>query len=119
MNRRFYTYVLASKRKGALFVGVTDDLESCVSDHRLNQVEGLTSLYAIHLLVHIEVFAKQGPALLRESQIKNMSRRQRIDLIELHNHDWIDLYDDYLRFEQQRSTGIAARANDELQLVGI
>ena len=119
MSQRFYTYILASKRKGALFIGVTEDLEGCVSDHRLNQVEGLTSLYAIHLLVHIEAFDNQGPALLRASQIKKMSRRQRIDLIELHNHDWNDLYDAYLRGARQRAANSAAPGDAELQLVGL
>ena len=76
-----YTYILASKRKGALFVGMTRDMTSCITNHRLNQVEGLTSLYAIHQLVHLESFEKAGPALLRESQLKKMPRRARIDRV--------------------------------------
>ena len=92
MEAVHYTYILASKRHGALYVGVTDDLAHCVREHRLNQVEGLTSLYAIHRLVYFEYFDKAGPALLRECEIKRMPRGHKLQLIESVNPAWRDLY---------------------------
>jgi putative endonuclease len=92
MDEIHFTYILASKCRGALFVGATDDLEGCVREHRLNQVEGLTSLYAIHQLVYYEFFDKAGPALLRERDIKRLPRCRKLHLIESVNPYWRDLY---------------------------
>jgi len=92
MSEGHYTYILASKYRGALFVGATDDLEQCVREHRLNQVEGLTSLYAIHRLVYYECFEKSGAALLRERDIQRLPRSEKLRLIECVNPAWRDLY---------------------------
>ena len=56
-------------------------------------VEGLTSLYAIHLLVYYEVFDAAGPALLRQAELRHLHRRLKLRLIEQLNPDWHDLYD--------------------------
>ena len=93
-DKNFYVYILASKRKGALFIGVTSDLLDCVVEHKCNQVEGLTSQYAIHQLVYFERFKQAGPALLREDALKKMHRSWKLNLITQHNHDWRDLYED-------------------------
>ncbi len=93
MNNTHYTYILASKRRGALFVGTTQDLTDCVLEHKANQVEGITSLYAIHLLVYYEVFHAAGPALLRQAELRRLHRRLKLRLVEQLNPDWHDLYD--------------------------
>ena len=93
MSTIHYTYILASKRRGALFVGTTQDLADCVLEHKANQVEGITSLYAIHLLVYYEVFQAAGPALLRQAELRRLHRRLKLHLIEQLNPDWHDLYD--------------------------
>ena len=92
METGHFTYILASKYRGALFVGATTDLAQCVHEHRLNQVEGLTSLYAIHRLVYFEYFDKTGPALLRERDIKRLPRCRKLQLIDSVNPAWRDLY---------------------------
>ena len=93
MSTIHYTYILASKRRGALFVGTTQDLADCVLEHKANLVEGITSLYAIHLLVYYEVFHAAGPALLRQAELTRLHRRLKLHLIEQLNPDWRDLYD--------------------------
>jgi len=94
MDAGHFTYILASKYRGALFVGVAGDLEHCVREHRLNQVDGLTSLYAIHRLVYYEYFDAAGPALLRECDIKRLPRCEKLRLIDSVNPAWRDLYDE-------------------------
>jgi putative endonuclease len=102
MNRPHYTYILASKRRGALFVGTTQDLADCVLEHKANLVEGLTSLYAIHLLVYYEVFHAAGPALLRQAELRKLHRRLKLRLVEQMNPDWQDLYDHIAQGNGQR-----------------
>lgn len=93
MSDSYYTYILASKRNGALYVGVAEDLAAAVLDHKCNMVDGLTSQYAIHLLVYYEVFNTQGEALLRERALKAMHRAWKLELVEGRNPCWRDLYE--------------------------
>lgn len=93
MNGIHHTYILASKRRGALFIGTTSDLIGCVLEHKGNLIDGVTSLYAIHQLVHFERFDAGGPALLREAEIKQLPRCLKLRLIEQQNPDWDDLYE--------------------------
>jgi len=102
MKRPHYTYILASKRRGALFVGTTQDLADCVLEHKANLVAGLTSLYAIHLLVYYEVFHAAGPALLRQAELRQLHRRLKLHLVEQLNPDWCDLYDHFAHCSGQR-----------------
>jgi len=92
MSERHCTYILASKRNGAIFVGVTSDLVSCVLDHKCNLVSGITSQYAIHRLVHFEWYDDAASAFRREQAIRQMHRIWKLDLIEQHNSRWCDLY---------------------------
>ena len=94
MNERHYTYILASKRNGALYVGVTTNLVETVLDHKCNMVVGITSQYAIHQLVYFECLKNAGSALLREQAIRQMHRIWKLDLIEQQNPAWRDLYPD-------------------------
>ena len=94
MNERHYTYILASKRNGALYVGVTTNLVETVLDHKCNMVVGITSQYAIHQLVYFECLKDAGSALLRELAIRQMHRIWKLDLIEQQNPAWRDLYPD-------------------------
>ncbi len=93
MNTIQYTYILASKRRGALFVGASGDLIDCVLEHKGNLIDGVTSLYAIHLLVYFERFDSAGPALLREAKLKQLPRCLKLRLIERQNPNWDDLFE--------------------------
>ncbi|HOZ08055.1 MAG TPA: GIY-YIG nuclease family protein [candidate division Zixibacteria bacterium] len=87
-----YVYILASKRNGTLYVGVTTDLVKRVSQHRLGITAGFTAKYAVHQLVYFEGFDDICMALQRERQLKKWNRRWKLRLIEKLNPNWDDLY---------------------------
>ena len=94
MSTRHCTYILASKRKGALYVGITADLINCVLDHKCNLVGGITSQYAINQLVFFEWQTDVASARRLEQEIRQLHRIWKLDLIEQQNPDWRDLYSD-------------------------
>ena len=90
--KQSYVYILASKRNGTLYVGVTSDLIKRIYEHRQNLVEGFTNKYNVHELVYYEVHSDIEAAILREKQIKKWNRRWKLRLIEEMNSEWRDLY---------------------------
>lgn len=88
----FYVYILASKRNGTLYIGMTDDLVRRVWEHRKGIVEGFTSKYDVKALVWFEQHASRESAFQRERQMKKWNRNWKLNLIERHNPDWHDLY---------------------------
>jgi putative endonuclease len=92
--KSYYVYILASKRKGTLYTGVTDDLIRRTYEHKNNLVEGFTKKYGVHMLVHYEQCESIESAIQREKQLKTWHRNWKVRLIEQTNPDWIDLYDD-------------------------
>jgi putative endonuclease len=93
VNLQYSTFILASKRHGALYVDMTRDLANCVFDHKCNLVDGITSQYAIHQLVYYEHHADEESARLHANWINQLHRIWKMDLIEQHNPAWRDLYD--------------------------
>jgi putative endonuclease len=91
--KQYYVYLLASKRNGTLYIGVTNDLARRVWEHRNNVVEGFTQKYNVHKLVYYEIAADIDSAITREKQMKKWRRRWKIELIEKSNSEWKDLYD--------------------------
>jgi len=89
-------YLLASKRNGTLYIGVTSDLIKRVWQHKNNAVEGFTKRYGVHLLVWFEVHENMASALTREKAIKEWKRQWKLKLIETANPKWRDLYEDLL-----------------------
>ena len=89
-------YIMASKRNGTLYTGVTIDLPSRVWQHKNSVVDGFTKKYNVHQLVYYEVHGNRETALTREKQIKKWNRKWKIELIEEQNPDWRDLYEDIL-----------------------
>jgi Predicted endonuclease containing a URI domain len=87
-------YILASKRNGTLYTGVTSDLVTRVWQHKNNLVDGFTQKHAVHDLVYYELAGEMVAAIAREKQIKGGSRAKKLALIESMNPDWRDLYDD-------------------------
>jgi len=69
-RNQYYVYVLASKRNGTLYVGVTSDLVKRVHEHKADLVDGFTNKYSVHNLVHYEVFDSIESAITREKQLK-------------------------------------------------
>jgi putative endonuclease len=88
----YYVYILASKRNGTLYVGVTNDLLRRVFEHKRKMVKGFTSKYSVDKLVYYEQSNDVRIAIQREKQIKWWKRNWKIKLIEDFNPDWNDLY---------------------------
>ncbi len=89
-------YILASKRFGTLYVGVTSDLVKRVWEHRTDAVAGFTKRYRVHDLVWYEQHATMDSAILREKVLKAWRRDWKFNLIESMNPEWRDLYADIL-----------------------
>ena len=96
-TRQPAVYILASKRNGTLYVGVTSNLPKRVWEHRNNVVEGFTSRYQIHKLVYFETCESMEGAIAREKQIKDWRRARKLRLIESSNPYWRDLWDEIIR----------------------
>ena len=88
----YYVYILASKRNGTLYVGVTNDLIRRVCEHKNDLVAGFTKRYGVHLLVYYESTSDITSAIQREKQIKKWNRAWKLKIIERANPDWKDLY---------------------------
>lgn len=92
MERQPSTYLLASKRNGTLYTGVTSNLLKRVWEHKSNSVESFTSKYNVHTLVWYELHDTMESAIQREKTIKNWKRSWKIRIIEEMNPEWQDLY---------------------------
>ena len=88
----YYVYILASGRRGTLYVGVTNDLIRRVYEHRNHFVAGFTAKYRINTLVYFEAFDDVLEAIAREKRLKRWRREWKIQLIEKQNEDWHDLW---------------------------
>ena len=86
-------YVLASKRNGTLYTGVTSALPKRVYEHRTGAMKGFTAKHGCKLLVYYELLDRMEDAIVREKQIKAGSRAKKIALIESVNPGWMDLYE--------------------------
>ena len=89
-------YLLASKRNGTLYTGVTSNLTKRIWEHKNNLVAGFTKKYSVHTLVWYEVHETMEFAIRREKAIKNWKRSWKIKVIEEENPGWQDLYPDLL-----------------------
>ena len=94
MTKRPCVYILASKRNGTLYVGVTSQILRRGWEHKSDAVSGFTKTYGIHLLVHVEFYESMPEAIAREKQLKNGKRAWKIELIERGNPQWRDLCED-------------------------
>jgi putative endonuclease len=90
--RSYWTYILASKPRGTLYVGVTNGLILRVEQHRAGKGSAFTRKYGVHALVWFEEFADVRAAIQREKTIKHYVRARKINLIERTSPHWIDLY---------------------------
>lgn len=91
-------YILASKRNGTLYIGVTSDLAGRVSVHKQGLLPGFTKRYGIHQLVYFEIYDTMEAAIRREKQMKKLRRSEKLALIEIGNPAWRDLYSDVSGF---------------------
>ena len=92
MQKRPCVYILASRRNGTLYVGVTSNLARRVWQHRSSDVDGFVRDYHVHRLVFAEFHETMANAILREKRIKKWRRAWKLELIERENPQWLDLY---------------------------
>jgi putative endonuclease len=92
--RQYYVYILASKRNGTLYIGVTNDLIRRVEEHKQGKGSTFTKKYGVDRLVYYDYTDDVSGAILREKQLKKWKRQWKIDLIEETNPNWKDLYDE-------------------------
>ena len=93
-NHNYYIYILASKKNGTLYIGMTNNLLRRIYEHRNCTLEGFTKKYGIKKLVYFEHTQDVNAAILREKQLKKWKREWKIRIIEEMNPDWNDLYDE-------------------------
>ncbi len=93
MPTQFYVYILASKRNGTLYTGMTNDLVRRIWEHKEALVPGFTKTYSVKTLVYFECFDDPASAIQREKTMKRWSRAWKINAIEKDNPTWADLYD--------------------------
>lgn len=89
----FYVYMLASRRNGTLYIGMTEDLRMRVWQHKTGAVPGFTRKYRVQALVWFEAHETRESALVRERQLKKWNRAWKLELIERRNPEWRDLAD--------------------------
>ena len=92
MNKQPAVYILASKRNGTLYIGVTSGLVKRIWEHKNGVVEGFTKRYNVHQLVWYELHESMKSAINREKRLKEWKRKWKLKLIESSNPNWQDLY---------------------------
>jgi putative endonuclease len=89
-------YILASKRNGTLYIGVTSELQKRAWEHRKDLVDGFTKRYGVHRLAYYELHDDMMSAIAREKQMKKWNRAWKLKLIEKHNPEWKDLWEEII-----------------------
>jgi putative endonuclease len=92
VNKQPAVYILANKKNGTIYVGVTSDLVQRIWEHKNNMIEGFTKRYHVHQLVWHELHESMESAIIREKRLKDWKRAWKLQLIETKNPDWLDLY---------------------------
>ncbi|RJP70259.1 MAG: GIY-YIG nuclease family protein [Ignavibacteriales bacterium] len=90
--KQYYVYILASKKNGTLYIGITNDLMRRVYEHREGLIDGFTKKYNVKNLVYFEIISNVTEAIKREKAMKKWLRKWKIELIEKSNPEWKDLY---------------------------
>ncbi len=93
MNKQAYVYLMTNKSNKVIYTGVTSDLIKRIYEHKSKLIDGFTKKYNVNKLVYYEIHDDISEAIKREKQIKNWSRQKKIDLINILNEDWKDLYE--------------------------
>jgi putative endonuclease len=94
MERQPAVYILASRRNGTLYLGVTSDLPKRAWEYKNDLVEGFTKRYGIHQLVYYELHEDMVSAITREKQLKKWNRAWKLELVEEKNPEWKDLWEE-------------------------
>ena len=96
MDKKYFVYILASKRNGTLYIGMTNNIIRRSYEHRNKSIKGFTEKYDVHRLVYFETLNDPYQAIVREKQMKKWKRAWKIEIIEKENPTWKDLWDDII-----------------------
>lgn len=91
-DKLYYVYILASKKNGVLYIGMTNDLEHRIIEHRSESIPGFVRRYHVKKLVYYEIFETPYEAICREKAMKKWYRMWKVELIEKNNPGWKDLF---------------------------
>ena len=91
----YYVYVLTNKSNRVMYIGMTNDLERRLYEHKQELIEGFTKRYHVHKLVYFETTTDVRSAIAREKQLKGWRRARKNDLVETMNPEWRDLSEDW------------------------
>lgn len=92
----YWVYILASRKNGTLYIGMTNNINRRVYEHKVKLIDGFTKKYNVILLAHFEEFSDVHEAIHREKCLKEWKRNWKLKLIESHNPDWHDLYENII-----------------------
>lgn len=93
MDKKYYVYILTNPKNTVLYTGVTSDLKKRIYTHKMKFANGFTSRYFVNKLIYFEISSTPYDAIQREKQIKSWSRKNKLELVDQFNPEWIDLYD--------------------------
>jgi putative endonuclease len=93
----YYVYIMASKKEGTLYIGVTNNLVRRVYEHKSGTIDGFSKKYKTDLLVYYEMFGDIYEAIIREKRLKKWKRNWKIKLIKEKNPNWNDLYGELIK----------------------
>jgi len=94
MGKQYYVYIMTNSTNTVTYTGVTNDLYRRIYEHKNKLSEGFTAKYNINKLVYYEVCQNVESAIMREKQIKRGSRADKVELVNMMNQDWNDLYEE-------------------------
>jgi putative endonuclease len=96
MREYFYVYILATRKDGPIYIGVTNELHRRVFEHKTHVIKGFTARYNVDRLVYFEVFESIESAIAREKKLKRWRREWKVALIERENPEWRDLAEEFV-----------------------
>ncbi|MCX6166297.1 MAG: GIY-YIG nuclease family protein [Ignavibacteriae bacterium] len=99
-NQIYFVYILASKKNGTLYIGITNNLIRRIVEHKEKIIKGFTAKYDIDKLVYYETYNYVNDAIKREKDLKEWHRKWKIRLIEKENKEWRDLFYDLVSEEE-------------------
>lgn len=105
MSHNYYVYILTNRKQGALYIGVTNNLERRISEHKLGEARGFSKRYQVNKLVYYEHFTNITSAIEREKELKKWKRQWKINLFEKNNPDWDDISFEWLKPNSVISSG--------------
>jgi putative endonuclease len=95
VDKIYYVYILATRKDGPIYVGITSDLHRRIYEHKTYESRGFTWKYNVDRLVYFEQFDNSEAAIEREKRLKRWRRAWKVELIETANPDWRDLSEDF------------------------